>query len=65
MDPATLLPYYNSHSFKLIREAYHQMLECHGDKNNVEVARWIKWHLKNNNDRTKGSSTVDSRDNQV
>lgn len=56
LDPVTLLPYHNSHSYKLIREAYYQMLEFHGDKNNAEVAKWVKWYIKNK-DKFKTNKT--------
>lgn len=47
IDPLTCLPYHNSFSFKLIREAYYQQLEANGDPNNKEVMEWIKWYTKN------------------
>lgn len=47
IDPLTCLPYHNSFSFKLIREAYYQQLEANGDQSNSQVADWLNWYSKN------------------
>lgn len=47
IDPLTCLPYHNSFSFKLIREAYYQQLEANGDPNNKQVYDWVRWYAKN------------------
>ncbi|KAK9875066.1 hypothetical protein WA026_005866 [Henosepilachna vigintioctopunctata] len=47
IDPVTCIPYYNSACFKIIRSAYYQQLEAHGDKSNEVVANWLKWYTKN------------------
>ncbi|XP_044757391.1 vacuolar protein sorting-associated protein 72 homolog [Coccinella septempunctata] len=47
IDPVTCVPYSNAASFRLIRAAYYQQLEAHGDKNNELVANWLKWYTKN------------------
>lgn len=47
VDPLTCLPYHNSFSFKLIRQAYYQQLEANGDPNNKQVADWVRWYVKN------------------
>ncbi|XP_045467702.1 vacuolar protein sorting-associated protein 72 homolog [Harmonia axyridis] len=49
IDPVTCVPYSNAASYKLIRAAYYQQLEAHGDKNNEIVANWLKWYTKNKN----------------
>lgn len=47
VDPLTCLPYHDIQSFKLIREAYYQQLEAHGDKNDAILSKWMKWYTKN------------------
>ncbi|KAL3277140.1 hypothetical protein HHI36_012494 [Cryptolaemus montrouzieri] len=46
IDPVTCVPYFNAACFKILRSAYYQQLEAHGDKNNEIVANWLKWYLK-------------------
>ncbi|EEZ98296.2 vacuolar protein sorting-associated protein 72 homolog [Tribolium castaneum] len=47
VDPKTCLPYHSSMCLKIIRSAYYQQLEAHGDKSNPVVANWLKWYVKN------------------
>ncbi|KAF5270366.1 hypothetical protein FQR65_LT05554 [Abscondita terminalis] len=47
VDPLTCLPYHDILSFKLIREAYYQQLEAHGDRNDPVMAKWLDWYSKN------------------
>ncbi|KAJ3666307.1 hypothetical protein Zmor_001757 [Zophobas morio] len=47
VDPKTCLPYHSSMCLKIIRSAYYQQLEAHGDRNNPLVANWLKWYVKN------------------
>ncbi|RZC43151.1 vacuolar protein sorting-associated protein 72 -like protein, partial [Asbolus verrucosus] len=42
VDPKTCLPYHSSMCLKIIRSAYYQQLEAHGDKTNPVVAAWLK-----------------------
>ncbi|KAK5650448.1 hypothetical protein RI129_001477 [Pyrocoelia pectoralis] len=52
VDPLTCLPYHDIQSFKLIREAYYQQLEAHGDKSDPVMAKWLDWYEKNK-DKTR------------
>ncbi|KAK4883553.1 hypothetical protein RN001_006872 [Aquatica leii] len=47
VDPLTCLPYHDILSFKLIREAYYQQLEAHGDRNDPVMGKWLEWYSKN------------------
>ncbi|XP_031333802.1 vacuolar protein sorting-associated protein 72 homolog isoform X2 [Photinus pyralis] len=47
VDPLTCLPYHDIQSFNLIREAYYQQLEAHGDKNDPVMGKWLEWYAKN------------------
>ncbi|CAH0559673.1 unnamed protein product [Brassicogethes aeneus] len=47
VDPVTCVPYHTSSCLRIIRSAYAQQLEVHGDKNNPMVAEWLKWYKKN------------------
>ncbi|KAF5286399.1 hypothetical protein FQA39_LY16319 [Lamprigera yunnana] len=51
VDPLTCLPYHDILSFKLIREAYYQQLEAHGDKTDPVLSKWLDWYSKNKNKR--------------
>ncbi|OWR51759.1 hypothetical protein KGM_210685 [Danaus plexippus plexippus] len=42
IDPITKLPYRSVDAFRIIREAYYQQLEARGDKNDPQVAAWLK-----------------------
>ncbi|XP_018328297.1 vacuolar protein sorting-associated protein 72 homolog [Agrilus planipennis] len=46
VDPLTCLPYHSQQCFRLIREAYYQQLQKHGDRTNSQVDNWLKWYQK-------------------
>ncbi|KAG5670114.1 hypothetical protein PVAND_000397 [Polypedilum vanderplanki] len=46
-DPVTQLPYHNILAFKILREAYYQMLETKGDPiNDKTLSEWLEWRKK-------------------
>jgi vacuolar protein sorting-associated protein 72 len=46
-DPVTQLPYHNIMAFKILREAYYQMLETKGDPlNDKTLGEWLEWRKK-------------------
>lgn len=47
IDPVTCVPYHNSSCLKIIRSAYAQQLEVHGDRSNPVVSEWLNWYSKN------------------
>ncbi|XP_072383940.1 vacuolar protein sorting-associated protein 72 homolog isoform X2 [Diabrotica undecimpunctata] len=47
IDPVTRVPYHNRICLKIIRLAYYDYMEHHGDKNNPLVANFLKWLSQN------------------
>ncbi|CAG9836880.1 unnamed protein product [Diabrotica balteata] len=47
IDPVTRVPYHNRICLKIIRLAYYDYMEHHGDKNNPLVVNFLKWLSQN------------------
>lgn len=53
IDPVTQMPYYGPHEFKILREGYYRMLETQGPSEDSEVAQWLAWRKRSNEQKLK------------
>lgn len=53
IDPVTQMPYYGPHEFKILREGYYRMLETQGPSEDADVAQWLAWRKRSNEQKLK------------